>query len=168
MDIITLLKEPVNYIFLILFVLLILISALVSGIRSYLTLIITFIWIGSSFNAWTTASGYSTIWFAGFLTWLVWLWEASKHSTTNFGGEDTCPWIDGTDALFWSMSVPLFAFFIGLWARTFLADNADEWSAFVGVLVLGYATWLTLWRISCVLPFVQTARGGGSGFVPIN
>ena len=170
------LRQPVNYLFLLFTIVFVLLGFFVRVFRQYNTLLITIAWMFACFYAWTSSdSGYTTIWFAGFITWLVWLWEASRHSTENIQDKDTCPWVTGSDALFWTISVPLFAVFIGLWARTFIGtengfgeSGADEWAAFVGIVTLGYAIWLTLWRMSCLMPFIQGSRSGGMDYSPID
>lgn len=161
------LSEPFNYVFGILLFVFVILSGFIQVFKEYLTIIITVLWVGFGMAAWSNDS-YTTMWFAGTLTWFVWLWEAQKHTSESFGSRDTCPWVAGSDALFWSMSVPLFAIAIGLWARTFIMEDGDTWATFVGVMTMGYAAWLTLWRLSCVMPFMQQVRGGGFDYSPVD
>lgn len=161
------LSEPFNYVFCALFFVFIIFSKFIGVFKEYLTIIVTILWVGFGMAAWSNDQP-STIWVAGAITWLVWLWEAQKYSSDSFGDKHTCPWVAGSDALFWSMSVPLFAIAIGLWARTFMEDG-DSWAIFVGVMTMGYAAWLTLWRLSCVMPFMQSVRGGqGFSYSPVD
>ena len=167
MELTEVLNEPFNYLFCILLFIFIIFGMFITVFKEYLSIIVTVLWVGFGMAAWANDQN-STIWFAGALTWLVWLWEAQKHSSESFTSHNTCPWVAGSDALFWSMSVPLFAIAIGLWSRTFMEDG-DQWITFVGVITMGYAAWLTLWRLSSVMPFMQSVRGGqGFGYSPVD
>lgn len=148
------LKQPIHYIFIGFVLFIFILNFYIAFIQNFLCIIITVGWILTSFYAWTNPDGYLTIWFAGFITWICWLLEASKYSDVSFSDKHTCPWIQGSDALFWAISVPLWAFFIGIWARSW-TEEPTQWAAWVAVSTLGYATWLTFWRISSTLPFLQ-------------
>ncbi len=78
MNILEVVKQPVNLVFLVFVVVLFILGKVIRSINQYLTIIVTIVWFIFSFFGYSNDSGYTTIWFAGTLTWLIWLLEASK------------------------------------------------------------------------------------------
>ena len=187
---IEILTQPLNIGFAIFAAVLIVLSRFVPALRAMQVFIITYAWVGLSFFAGT--EGAASIWIMGFIVWLFWLWEClsaetkatietssalnqlddqqteeKRESLDVLLSEKTNSWVPGSDALFWVISVPLFAFWVGLWGMSYMGDGDDTWTAWLAIVMLGYATWLTTWRISCVMPFVQGSAQGGADFVPV-
>jgi hypothetical protein len=190
MNIGDIISQPLSIGFAIFAVVLVVMSRFVPALRAMQVFLITYAWIGLSF--FVGSDGFAAIWLMGFIVWLFWLWEClsvetkatietssmlnslddqksaeKKKSLDVLLSEKTSAWVPGSDALFWVISVPLFAFWIGLWGLSYMGDDDNTWSAWLAVLLVAYAAWLTTWRISCVMPFVQGSNEGGADFVPV-
>ena len=167
--------QPLNIGFLIFAVALIVIGKYVPALSAMQVFIVTYTWVGLSFYVGTDRA--SSILVMGFIVWLSWLLEYLSSSGDPFNEqpgqldfllrEKTNSWVPGNDSLFWVISVPLFAFWIGLWGLNYMGDD-ETWMGWLSIVLLGYATWLTTWRISCVMPFIQGSTHGGADFIPVN